>query len=131
MLIEKLADIHAGYFGYGRSLGTTELVRFLQVEFGRVGADTHLTPREVIRDFVELLDILCQNPGTTMDEVLGSANGGELGNAQSGITGSPVGLDGTPAAPSGTPAATGSAPVTTGNIPAVPGATRDFAEFEI
>ena len=70
VLIEKLADIHAGYFGYERTLGTEDLVRFLQIEFGRVGADTHLTPREVIRDFVELLDILCQNPEASMETLL-------------------------------------------------------------
>ncbi len=72
VLIEKLADIHAGYFGYERTLGTEDLVRFLQIEFGRVGADSHLTPREVIRDFIELLDILCQNPEATIDELLKS-----------------------------------------------------------
>ena len=72
VLIEKLADIHAGYFGYERTLTEAQLVSFLQVEFGRVGADTHLTPREVIRDFIELLDIVCQNPGTDVDALLGS-----------------------------------------------------------
>ncbi len=72
VLIEKLADIHAGYFGYERSLGTEELVKFLQIEFGRVGADTHLTPREVIRDFIELLDIMFQNPETDMEALLNS-----------------------------------------------------------
>jgi len=75
VLIEKLADIHAGYFGYERTLSTGDLVRFLQIEFGRVGADTHLTPREVIRDFVELLDILCQNPGASMETLLSGEQG--------------------------------------------------------
>ena len=75
VLIEKLADIHAGYFGYERTLGTSDLVHFLELEFGRVGADTHLTPREVIRDFVELLDILSQNPGETMDSLLAGDEG--------------------------------------------------------
>jgi hypothetical protein len=37
-----------------------------------VGADSHLTPREVIRDFVEMLDILSQNPGVTVEQLLGS-----------------------------------------------------------
>ena len=73
VLIEKLADIHAGYFGYGRSLGTEQLVKFLQIEFGRVGAQTHLTPREVIRDFIELLDIMYQNPETDMEALLTSS----------------------------------------------------------
>lgn len=70
VLIEKLADIHAGYFDYPRTLTEGQLVSFLQAEFGRVGADTHLTPREVIRDFVELLDIACQNPDADVDELL-------------------------------------------------------------
>ena len=73
VLIEKLADIHAGYFGYGRSLGTEQLVKFLQIEFGRVGAETHLTPREVIRNFIELLDIMYQNPETDMEALLTSS----------------------------------------------------------
>ena len=72
VLIEKLAEIHAGYFGYERVVTEAQLVSFLQVEFGRVGADTHLTPREVIRDFIELLDIVYQNPGTDVDALLGS-----------------------------------------------------------
>ena len=72
VLIEKLAEIHAGYFGYERTVTEEQLVRFLQVEFGRVGADTHLTPREVIRDFIELLDIVSQNPEKDVDELLGS-----------------------------------------------------------
>ena len=75
VLIEKLADIHAGYFGYERTLTEAQLVSFLQVEFGRVGADTHLTPREVIRDFIELLDIACQNPGADVDALIASAGG--------------------------------------------------------
>ena len=48
---------------------------FLKIEFGRVGADTHLTPREVIRDFIELLDILCQNPDANVAELLQSVGG--------------------------------------------------------
>lgn len=70
VLIEKLAQIHAGYFGYTCALNENDLVEFLKIEFGRVGADTHLTPREVIRDFIELLDIMCQNPGTTLASLL-------------------------------------------------------------
>ena len=72
VLIEKLADIHAGYFEYQRSLTEDDLVSFLQIEFGRVGSDSHLTPREVIRDFIELLDIVYQNPDTSVSSLLGS-----------------------------------------------------------
>ena len=88
VLTEKLADIHAGYFGYERRLQTSDLADFLTVEFGRVGADSHLTPREVIRDFIELLDILYQNPEADVSALLRSgdyavsgADGGAAGGA--------------------------------------------------
>ena len=74
VLTEKLADIHAGYFGYERCLQTSDLADFLTVEFGRVGAASHLTPREVIRDFIELLDILYQNPGADVSALLRSGD---------------------------------------------------------
>lgn len=70
VLTEKLADIHAGLFAYERSITEQDLVHFLEAEFGRVGADTHLTPREVIRDFIEMLDILSQNPDVTPQDLL-------------------------------------------------------------
>ena len=114
VLIEKLQQIHAGYFGYEARLSEGDLVQFLQIEFGRVGADTHLTPREVIRDFIELLDIACQNPDTPVASILGSVG-------DSGSSGLAEHSGGTQ--PSG-----GSALVT----PA--GSGRDaseFAEFEI
>lgn len=88
VLIEKLQQIHAGYFGYEARLNESDLVQFLQIEFGRVGADTHLTPREVIRDFIELLDIAYQNPSTPVASILSGVGGnggggeGEGGGAQ-------------------------------------------------
>ena len=81
VLIEKLMQIHAGYFGWTPTLTENDLVDFLRIEFGRVGADTHLTPREVIRDFIELLDILCQNPDANVAELLQSVGGDALAPA--------------------------------------------------
>lgn len=88
VLIEKLMQIHAGYFGWTPTLTENDLVDFLKIEFGRVGADTHLTPREVIRDFIELLDILCQNPDANVAELLQSVGGDALApTAATGDTG--------------------------------------------
>lgn len=81
VLIEKLMQIHTGYFGWTPTLTENDLVDFLKIEFGRVGADTHLTPREVIRDFIELLDILCQNPDANVAELLQSVGGDALAPA--------------------------------------------------
>ena len=72
VLCEKLADMHAGLYGYDRSVTTEDLAGFIKVEYGRIGADQNITPREVIRDFIELLDLLYQNPGMHLAELLES-----------------------------------------------------------
>ena len=84
VLIEKLQQIHADYFGYEARLSESDLVQFLQIEFGRVGADTHLTPREVIRDFIELLDIVYQNPSTPVASILSGVGGNGGGGGGEG-----------------------------------------------
>ena len=72
VLCEKLADMHAGLYGYPRTVTTGDLVVFIRIEYGRIGADSHITPREVIRDFIELLDILYQHPEKHVAELLDS-----------------------------------------------------------
>lgn len=72
VLCEKLAQMHADLYGYPRRLVTDDLVAFIKVEYGRIGADQNITPREVIRDFIELLDLLYQNPAMTLSALLES-----------------------------------------------------------
>ena len=43
-----------------------------RIEYARIGADQNITPREVIRDFIELLDLLYQNPGLQAESLLNS-----------------------------------------------------------
>ncbi len=72
VLIEKLADIHATLFEYEQKLSQDDLINFIKIELGRIGADSNITPREVIRDFIELLNIVCQNPQIKVTELLNS-----------------------------------------------------------
>lgn len=72
VLTEKLADMHAGLYGYERTITEDDLTTFIKIEYGRIGASANITPREVIRDFIELLDILWQNPQTNVKSLLES-----------------------------------------------------------
>lgn len=72
VLTEKLADMHAGLYGYERTITDDDLAQFIKIEYARVGADTNITPREIIRDFIELLDIVWQNPQTDIQTLLNS-----------------------------------------------------------
>ena len=72
VLTEKLTDIHAQLFDYAPKITQEDMITFIQLEFGRIGSDSHITPREVIRDFIELLDIVYQNPQINVTEFINS-----------------------------------------------------------
>ncbi|MDO5597154.1 MAG: ATP-binding protein [Acidaminococcus sp.] len=72
ILIEKLAQIHGVLYGYEPHVTEQDLGDFIQIEFSRIGADSHITPREVIRDFIEVLDILYQHPELKVAKLLHS-----------------------------------------------------------
>ena len=72
VLAEKLRDIHAGLYGCDLRIDENDLASFIKIEYARVGASRKITPREIIRDFIELLDILYQHPEKSAEEILGS-----------------------------------------------------------
>ncbi|MCD8138199.1 MAG: ATP-binding protein [Planctomycetaceae bacterium] len=70
VLIEKLAAIHADLYEYQPILTQDDMIQFITIEFSRIGADRNITPREVIRDFIEVLNIVSQNPSVTPADLL-------------------------------------------------------------
>lgn len=72
VLIEKLAHMHAGLYGYPCRLGEKDFARFLEIEYDREGASSHLTPREIIRDFIEALNLFMQHPDLTVETLFKS-----------------------------------------------------------
>ena len=72
VLTEKLAQMHATLYGYESTITDEDLATFIKIEYGRVGAETNITPREVIRDFIELLDITLQHPDQKIGDLLNS-----------------------------------------------------------
>ena len=70
VLLERLCELHVSYYNYECKLGEDELKIFLSMVQDRLGADQLLTPREVTRDFLGLLNILYQNPEVSFDELI-------------------------------------------------------------
>ena len=70
LLLERLCELHSAHYTYENILGQKELTAILNTVLGRLGADQLLTPREVTRDFLGLLNILHQNPNTTFDALI-------------------------------------------------------------
>ncbi|MCL1987567.1 MAG: ATP-binding protein [Firmicutes bacterium] len=62
LLLENLCNVHSTHNGYEITLQPSDLQAFLQTVLSRLGADQLLTPREITRDFLALLNIIMQNP---------------------------------------------------------------------
>lgn len=76
-LLGKLETIHSLYYGYEKEktnmeISNEEKLEFLKIYGEKMGADSLLTPREVIRDFLSVLNILMQNPSASFASVIGS-----------------------------------------------------------
>lgn len=70
VLSEKLTEIHAALYDYEPRVTTEDSALFIKAEFSRVGASSLITPREVIRDWIEILNIIYQNPNVTVASLL-------------------------------------------------------------
>jgi hypothetical protein len=70
ILLERLGEIHARHFGYEPFLEREELVAFMELAFSSPGAEEFMTPREITRDFLGLLNILKDDPETDFYDLI-------------------------------------------------------------
>ena len=70
MLLERLMEIHTSNYNYRSSLKEKDLKEFLHEIVNRLGADALLTPGEIIRDFLSILNITYQNPEISFNQII-------------------------------------------------------------
>ncbi len=70
-LCKRLLLLHSTYYGYTSRLTDDDILAFLKVALQRMGADEMLTPREVIRDFLNILDIMFSDEKAVFNELIG------------------------------------------------------------
>ncbi|MFM2062533.1 MAG: hypothetical protein RLZZ507_2203 [Cyanobacteriota bacterium] len=73
-LLQRLTEIHALNFGYEPTLKDANLKEFVQEIVTRLGAEALLTPGEIIRDFISVLNVIYQNPEINFSELIHGAN---------------------------------------------------------
>ena len=71
VLLKKLKLIFDINYKVEINISDKEMQQFMQELFNKPGAEEFLTPREVIRDFLNILNILRQNPKTNILQLLG------------------------------------------------------------
>jgi hypothetical protein len=72
-LLQNLVSVHGTHYNSQKPLSNPQLQAFIQESSQRLGADTLTTPREIIRDFVTLLNLLQQNPQLKFEQLLNNS----------------------------------------------------------
>ncbi|MCB9452382.1 MAG: ATP-binding protein [Anaerolineaceae bacterium] len=70
VLLQRIREIHGLHYGYQSTVQDKQIEFFLNEVRKRLGADQLITPREIVRDFIAVLNILQQNPELTFDSLI-------------------------------------------------------------
>ena len=77
-LLENLVKIYNTHYKTEINFTSSEIVRYMEGQLNRPGVDEFLTPRAVIKDFIEILDIKRQNPDIEIIDLLAEKFGNVL-----------------------------------------------------
>ncbi|HBQ64189.1 MAG TPA: biotin carboxylase [Clostridiales bacterium] len=70
VLLKKVLEIHCAHHQSQTRVTDHDLMEFLQLALSRLGAEELLTPREVLRDFVGILNVLLKEPDISFQGLL-------------------------------------------------------------
>jgi len=71
VLLKKLKDVFDFNYKVELDVSNDDIQQFMEELFNKPGADEFLTPREVIRDFLNILSIIRQNPTVDKQKLFG------------------------------------------------------------
>jgi hypothetical protein len=72
-LLSRITQLYAQYYGVQPRVTKEQQVTFLQACLSRAGADSMITPREMLRDYMTVLNVLMQNPEAKFEDVVKTA----------------------------------------------------------
>lgn len=72
VLLQRLRELHGIHHKYEPAINDQQIQAFMTEILTRLGTDQMLTPREVVRDFVTLLNLLYQNPTLSFANLVNS-----------------------------------------------------------
>lgn len=80
-LIARVTFLHGQYYGTAPRVTEEQMEQFLLLVLERAGADEMITPREILREYLTVLDLLLQNPETPFERILGGVKITPAGSA--------------------------------------------------
>lgn len=70
VLLQKVRDIHHEYIPGSRTLDENAILAYMEESLRRIGAKEFSTPRDLVREFVSLLNLLTQYPDRSWQEIV-------------------------------------------------------------
>ena len=70
VLLENIHTVFCAHNKIEPVLTQEQMVSFMQIVANRIGANKLITPREVTRDFISLLNLIYQNEGATFESIM-------------------------------------------------------------
>ena len=77
-LISRVTKLYAANYGKEPRITEEQMMQFLNLSLSRAGADQMITPREMLRDYMTVLNILMQNDNIVFEDVVNKAFGDAL-----------------------------------------------------
>lgn len=71
VLLQKLRDIHAAHHHYASPITDSDLQNFMEVVTAQIGSAQHLTPREITRDLIAVMEMMRRDPTLTFTDIIG------------------------------------------------------------
>jgi len=81
-LVIRLTALHGEYHKWSPPVTEEDMLTFLKTCLGREGADSMITPREIIRDFVTLLDLLYTHRDKSFSDILSSPSAAPVADGE-------------------------------------------------
>lgn len=69
-LLKRLTDLFGEYYGQVPRITEQEIAAFLKHNTARAGSDIMVTPREMIRDYMTVLNLLSQNETLSFEDIM-------------------------------------------------------------
>lgn len=82
----RVTDLFSERYGVEPRITKEEQERFLTFSLRRAGADSLITPREILRDYLTVLNILLQNENARFDDVAAAVSAPEKETAESTVS---------------------------------------------
>ena len=79
-LMLRITRLYAVNYGVEPRISEEQMIEFLKISLARAGADSMITPREILRDYMTILNILMQNDKVSFEQII-SRNGDLIADA--------------------------------------------------